>query len=94
MKYIPSPVDTVDVVLPKELDDLIETLAKNIHDQWALGRMKEGWQYGPERDDSKKFHPDLIPYEELPDSEKEYDRASAIASLKLIIKFGYEIVKK
>ena len=72
---------------------MVEALARGVHEQWAAARTKESWQYGPARDDRKKCHPCLIPYEELPESEREYDRISAVTTLKLIKKFGFDIVK-
>ena len=92
--YQPVPVNTDDIKLGEELDSLIDALAENVHDQWSLGRIKAGWQYGPERNDEKKYHPCLVPYEELPDAEKKYDRDTAMETLKLIIKLGYVITKK
>lgn len=93
-EYIPRPVDTEDVNLPKELMPLIEELAKNVHEVFSLNRMKEGWKYGPRRDDLKKENPTLVPYEELPESEKEYDRATSQETLKFILKSGFNISKK
>lgn len=90
-EYIPRPVDTSDVVLPEELLPLVEQMAKNVHDVWAEGRIADGWKYGERRDDQLKTHPCLVPYEELPDSEKEYDRNTAVGTLKLILKQGFEI---
>lgn len=90
---MPKPVNIDNIELPAELNDLIEALAENVHDQWALGRINEGWQYGPERNDKEKFHPCLVPYNELPESEKEYDRNTAIATLKVILKSGFNIIK-
>ena len=74
-----------------EILKLTEILAKNTHDTWGRKRMIEGWTYGPERDDKRKLHPCLVPYEKLPDSEKEYDRRTAIQTLKAVIAFGYRI---
>ena len=91
--YTPQPVDTTDVQLPKELETLVEAMAKNVHEVWASGRIAQGWTYGEERDDVNKKHPCLVPYEELPDSEKEYDRNTSLETLKLIIKSGYKITK-
>ena len=91
--YNPKPIDTSDVVLPEELLDLTEQIAENVHDLWAVGRISEGWKYGEQKDAEKKTTPLLIPYSELPDSEKEYDRKSAMESVKLIVKMGYRIVK-
>ena len=53
----------------------------------------DGWTYGSVRDDAKKHHPCLVPYNQLPDSEKEYDRNTAISTLKFIVKKGYAIRK-
>lgn len=90
--YTPIPIDTSDVTLPPELLALSERLAQNTHDIWARGRIKEGWVFGSTRDDRAKATPCLVPYEALPDSEKEYDRATALETLKLVLKLGYKIV--
>lgn len=92
MNYNPKPIDTSDINLPEELLALTERIAENIHDVWAVGRLQQGWTYGPIRDDAKKETPCLVPYSELPESEKEYDRNTAMETLKLIIKMGYSII--
>jgi hypothetical protein len=89
--YTPRPADTKGVELSGELIELTEKMAKNVHDVWAEGRIAEGWTWGPNRDDAKKENPCLVPYEELPDNEKEYDRNTAIETLKLILSLGYRI---
>lgn len=91
--YTPAPLDTRDIDLPKELDELIERMARNVHDVWAQGRIAEGWTYGEQRDDKLKTHPCLVPYEALPDAEREYDRQTAVQTLKLILKLGFKIHK-
>lgn len=91
MSYNPNPIDLSDVTLDSSLESLVEALAENVHDTWAKGRIDDGWTYGPERDDAKKHHPCLVPYNELPESEKEYDRNTAISTLKFIVKKGYGI---
>jgi hypothetical protein len=94
MGYEPKPIDTSEVELSPEIEKLTERLAENSHDQWARQRIKDGWKYGPRRDDAKKEHPCLIPYAELPESEKEYDRNSAMETLKAIMAMGYRITKE
>lgn len=89
--YIPQPIDTEGTSLPKELSDLIEKMAKNVHELWAQERMQQGWTYGAQRDDAKKQHPCLVPYEELPEREKAYDRNTAVGTLKLILSLGFKI---
>ncbi len=92
--YTPKNLDTLRIELPDFLTELVEQLAENNHDHWARKRIEEGWTYGPRRDDERKEHPDLVPYEELPEAEKEYDRKTVIEALKAIISLGYEIRKK
>lgn len=92
-EYIPNPLDTSDVKLPDELETLVEQMAKNVHEVWAETRIKQGWTYGKQRDDKLKTHPCLVPYEELPEDEKEYDRNTALGTLRLITKLGFRIIK-
>ena len=92
-KYTPQPIDTNDVKLPEELEELIEKMSKNVHEVWAETRIKQGWKYGEQRNDEQKTHPCLVPYEELPEEEKEYDRNTSIGTLKLIMKLGFRINK-
>ena len=92
--YVPQPVDTSDIQLPEELNALIEQMAKNVHEVWAQSRIEQGWTYGEERSDVLKQNPCLVPYEELSDEEKEYDRSTALETLKLISKLGFRITKE
>ena len=90
-KYIPHPINTSDIQLPEELNPLLEAMAKNVHEIWAQERMNQGWAYGEKRDDAKKHHPCLVPYEDLPEAEKVYDRNTSVETLKLILKLGFKI---
>lgn len=92
--YVPQPMDTSDIQLPEELNTLIEQMSKNVHDVWAKNRIEQGWTYGEKRSDELKQHPCLIPYEELPEVEKDYDRDTALGTLKLILKLGFKISKE
>ena len=91
--YVPQPMDTSDIQLPEELNVLIEQMAKNVHEVWAQSRMEQGWTYGKERNDTLKQHPCLVPYEDLPEIEKTYDRDTALGTLRLICKLGFKIKK-
>ncbi len=91
MSYDPKPIDTSSVVLPKHIENLIESLARNTHEVWAQQRLADGWKWGPQRDDRAKKHSCLVPYEELPASEKEYDRRTALEAVKAILALGYSI---
>ena len=92
--YIPKPVDTAGIELPEEILKLTEVIAENVHENWAAARIREGWVYGPVRNDEKKQTPSLVPNEQLPEIEKEYDRNTAFQTLKLLVALGYTIEKK
>jgi hypothetical protein len=91
--YKPNPINTKDIVLSPDLMDLTEKIAENVHDVWAQNRINEGWKYGKKRDEEKKETPCLVPYSELPEIEKAYDRNTALETLKVIILLGYKIEK-
>jgi hypothetical protein len=92
--YIPAPRDTSAITLQEEMQALTEALAENTHDVWARGRVEQGWRYGPRRDDIHKEHPGLIPYAQLSEVEKEFDRNTAQETLRFIISLGYCIKKE
>lgn len=92
--YNPEYVQIRPEDLPAELQPVLEALAEKVHDTWAAGRIRENWVYGPKRDDNMKTHPDLVPYSELPDSERQYDRITAAQTIRYLLDMGYELVKK
>lgn len=93
MTYIPKPIDTSGVELPDELTALAEEIARNVHEVWAEARIRQGWTYGHARSDAEKQTPCLVPYDELSEEEKDYDRNTAQETIKLIVKLGFRISK-
>ena len=91
--YKPDPIDTSKVQLNDEILELTERLAENAHEVWGQRRMADGWRYGPRRDEAKKEHPSLVPYKDLPEAEKEYDRSAALETLKVLQALGYRFDK-
>ena len=92
--YTPNPKNLDAIVLPEDLSALTELIAENVHEVWAASRIAQGWSYGPVRDDEKKQTPCLVPYADLPEEEKQYDRDTAMQTLKLIVSLGYDIRKQ
>lgn len=91
--YTPTPQDTSKVILSAELLALAEAMAENVHEVWAERRIADGWTFGPVRDDTRKQTPCLVPYADLPEIEKEYDRSTALETLRFIVSRGYVIEK-
>ena len=91
--YKPNPIDTSGIEIPEDLKPLVEEIAKNVHEVWAKSRIEEGWVFGETKDSQKKTTPCLVPYEELSEEEKDYDRNTALSTLKVVLKHGYTITK-
>ena len=94
LDYIPEPMDLSLVDLPESLIQLSERIAENVHEVCAKARIDEGWTYGEKRDDIHKKHPCLVPYDELPEEEKEYDRNTAMNTIKMVKKLGFRIERE
>jgi hypothetical protein len=92
MDYQPGPIDTSRVTLPATLSELTELLSRNAHDVWARQRIADGWRWGPARDDVRKEHPGLVPYDQLSESEKELDRHTAMDTLRAILALGFRVI--
>lgn len=90
-EYNPAPILLSENAFSKEIRQLIELLAENVHEQWSAGKIKDGWKYGKQHNDRLKEHPSIVPYQELPESEKEYDRKTVIATLSLLAANGYDL---
>src|ERR1700730_15369980 len=94
VKYYPAPLAGDRVSLNADMLALAELLAKNTHEAWAKERLRQKWRFGPKRDDDKKEHPRLVPFDKLPEPEKKVDRQVARETIKAILALGYRIVKK
>lgn len=95
--YMPHKINLDDVELDEDLEDLLEAIAENAHDVWAEMRMKEGYVFGKDNNSDKDKGPltnkDLVPYSDLPDSEKQYDREMAEQTLKLAKRLGFKVTR-
>lgn len=91
--YKPNPIDTSEIQLPETLVELTELIAENVHENWSAGRIADGWVYGEVRDDARRTTPCLVPYAQLSEEEKSFDRNTAMQTLKTIVALGYKIEK-
>lgn len=92
--YEPAAVPLDNESLDPDLENIIDKIAFAVHERWAQGRLNDGWKYGETRDDNKKEHPCLIPYDDLSEQERDYDRNTARTTIKLLQHFGYVIQKQ
>jgi hypothetical protein len=80
--------------LSEEIKEAVNDIAKEIHNTWMQGRINEGWIFGNDRNDQEKTHPGIVPYENLSESEQNYDKNTAIATIIGLLKRGYIIEKR
>lgn len=84
--YTPKPVLMEMSELNPEIQKLIETLSENAHDIWAEEKISNGWEFGEKLDKDTKKHPNLVPYEDLSEEDKEYDRKMVIGTISYLLK--------
>uniref|UniRef100_A0A3Q3MUI7 Ryanodine receptor 2b (cardiac) n=1 Tax=Mastacembelus armatus TaxID=205130 RepID=A0A3Q3MUI7_9TELE len=89
--YTPEPVDISKVVLPLQLEDIREKLAKNIHELWVRDRIDKGWTHGPVRDESKRQDPCLVEFSKLPELERNQNLQTAQDTLRTLLALGFHI---
>lgn len=92
--YKPHPINLSDISLSNDIVQMQDVFAENIHEVWAKARWDEGWRYGPKRDDAEKADPYLLPYDLLPQQEKERYRTMALESIKILKKLGWKVTKR
>lgn len=74
-------------------DDAIERYAVAEHDDWMRGKERFGWVYNPERNDKLKHHDCLLPWEKLPEEQREKDRNAARNVVKLANIAGMKVIR-
>lgn len=97
-EYSPNPIDVSNVTLSADLEELIDTIAENAHNVWAVKKFQEvpNIKYAPldenGNEKSGQHSHFLLPYSELPDKDKEFDLDMATQTIKLLKRIGYRII--
>ncbi|XP_043961667.1 ryanodine receptor 3 isoform X1 [Gambusia affinis] len=91
--FIPTPVDTSQIVLPPHLENIRDKLAENIHELWGMNKIELGWTYGKVRDDNKRQHPCLVDFGKLPETEKNYNVQMSSETLKTLLALGCHVAQ-
>lgn len=87
----PQPIDTSGIEIPEPVRAVRETLSRQAHDIWDAKRLADGWTHGEARDDDRRTHPNLVPYEDLDDRDRSYDRELIDGTIRLLLKLGFRI---
>ncbi|KAM9341381.1 ryanodine receptor 3 [Symphorus nematophorus] len=91
--FIPTPVETSQIVMLLHLEKVRDKLAENIHELWGMNKIELGWSYGKIRDDNKRQHPCLVDFSKLPETEKNYNLQMSTETLKTLLALGCRVVQ-
>ncbi|XP_062422699.1 ryanodine receptor 2 [Pungitius pungitius] len=91
LTFTPTPVDTSEVVLPPQLEDISEKMAENIHELWAMDRIDLGWTHGLVKDEVKKHNTCLVEFSKLSEQEKNQKLQMSQDTLKTLLALGFHI---
>jgi ppGpp synthetase/RelA/SpoT-type nucleotidyltranferase len=89
VRHVDSPVVFADFT-----DEEVERMAELEHGRWNLDRLSDGWRFGRPRDDARKLHDCLVPWNELPEDIKKYDRIGVRAFPAILAKAGLEVRRR
>jgi voltage-gated potassium channel Kch len=75
-------------------EDEIEVMARMEHERWCADLVRDGWKYtAGEKDIQNRTHPDLLPWKELPETEKEKNRIPSRELPGLLARVGFRVVR-
>ncbi|XP_034937910.1 ryanodine receptor isoform X2 [Chelonus insularis] len=89
--YNPQPINTSNVVLNNDLNQIVQKFSEHYHDAWASRKLENGWTFGESWSDANKTHPRLKPYSVLNDYEKERYKEPVRESLKALLAIGWSV---
>ncbi len=75
-------------------DDEVEYLAEMEHGRWTAERLRSGWRWAPQRDAEAKVSPHLVPWAQLPEDIRQYDREFVERIPGMLATVGLEIVRE
>jgi hypothetical protein len=68
-------------------------LAEVEHERWCAFMQSQGWKPGSPRDNVRKIHPSLVPWAQLPDSERKKDVEAVVELVWVLADVGLEVVR-
>jgi hypothetical protein len=73
-------------------DSELDLLSRHEHERWMASKLADGWTFGP-RDDAKKIHDQIKPWEQLDESNKDKDRNAVREIPAMLALAGFGIQK-
>jgi hypothetical protein len=95
--YFIRKTSSTPAPVPIELDEyLVDDLAREEHERWRAEKLRQGWVYGPKRNDKRRIHHCLVLWtdDRLGEDQKEKDRQAIRAMPKYVAAAGYKVVRE
>ena len=90
---VPAPLIDPHGALLSFTSQEVETLARSEHDRWMADKLRNGWRYGPVRDDARRIHPLIVDWAQLDELERDKDREPVREIPRMLAHAGFEIVR-
>ena len=71
-REIPFRIQFLDLII-RQCGPNRSSSAEQLHESWMSGYLKMGWRYGERYEPERRLHPDLVPYSELGQLERDKD---------------------
>lgn len=93
--YTYAPLKDWDAPAYQFSEGQVECMAQLEHELWCRDRFAEGWQYAPGKKDLKaRNNPALVPWERLPEPERQKNRVMVAGIPGLLGRAGFQVVEK
>lgn len=74
-------------------DEETRFLAEKEHEQWVEERVKKGWVYGKDRNDQRRIHGCIVPWEQLSETQRQKDQNAIRALPAILAKVYLKIIR-
>ncbi|HYL40208.1 MAG TPA: RyR domain-containing protein, partial [Candidatus Binatus sp.] len=88
-----EPAAGISIATIDRRDRRVEALSEREHERWLRRKLKTGWRYGEPRDDARKLHPSIRPWAELPEEERDKDRAQVVGLPRIVEAAGLSMAR-
>jgi hypothetical protein len=92
-KYVPKPLDLDHILVPADLDPVLDSCAALIHRMWCQEHLKDHWTHGAVLDENLHTHPLLVPFHELPVESMTMNINSVTQTVKVLLYLGFRITR-
>ncbi len=92
--YEMRPLEPGKPPLKRFTESELLTMAKQEHERWMHEKIEEGWAYAPVRNDDKKLHDCLVPWDQLSEEVQGWDKEPCANIIPILGEMAYGVYRK